>query len=74
MKLAIKLDYDGTPYLVMLSEKPANHHTVNCAEDQLLEHFIRLGRENGVAMQNEADMNTRTDYASIRIKKATEQK
>lgn len=68
MKISLKVDYNGEPYIVMLSEKPANHHTDQCVEAELLEHFIKEATERGVKIKNESDMNIRSDYASIRLK------
>lgn len=67
MKLSLKVDYDGEPYIVLLSEKPALHHTEQCTESELLELFIRQAKKRGMVIKNESDMETRNDYASIRL-------
>lgn len=66
MKISLKVDYDGEPYIVLLSEKPALHHAEQCTESELLELFIRKAKEKGLIIKNESDMETRNDYASIR--------
>ncbi len=70
MKLSLKLDNNGEPYIVMLSEKPALHHTAQCTEAELLELFIRQAKQRGVEIKNEADLDIRNDYASIRLRVA----
>ena len=72
MKISLKVNYDGEPYIVLLSEKPAMHHTEQCTDAELLEQFIKQAKKRGLKIENEADMDTRNDYASIRLKKATE--
>jgi hypothetical protein len=68
MKILLKLDYDGNPYIVLVSQKLMS--TIEqCIEDELLERFVELAFRNGVEIKNEADLDTRVDYASIRIKK-----
>jgi tRNA U38,U39,U40 pseudouridine synthase TruA len=68
MKILLKLDYDGNPYIVLVSQKLMS--TIEqCIEDELLERFVELAFRNGVEIKNEADLDSRTDYASIRIKK-----
>ena len=67
MKISLKVDYDGEPYIVLLSEKPALAHTEQCVEGELLEHFIKEAKRRGLVIKNEADMQTRDDYASIRL-------
>ena len=67
MKISLKVDYDGEPYLVLLSQKPALHHTEQCTESELLELFIRKAKQRGLIIKNESDMDTRDDYASIRL-------
>ena len=68
MKISLKIDYNGEPYIVMLSEKPVNYHTIQCTDAELLERFISEAKERGVEFKNEADFDTRNDYASIRLK------
>lgn len=75
MKLLLKLDYDGNPYIVLVSHKSISLEG-QCIEDELLERFVELAFRNGVEIKrerkyyrNEADLDTRVDYASIRIKK-----
>ena len=63
MRLELKIDYDGNPYIEMVVGTGLH----KSAEQQLLELFIRKALECGVRVENEADMDTRTDYASIRI-------
>lgn len=67
MKISLKVDYEGEPYIVLLSEKPELSLTNQCTESELLEFFIRQAKERGVVIKNEADMQTRDDYASIRL-------
>ena len=67
MKISLKLDYDGEPYIVLLSEKPALHNTEQCTESELLELFIRQAKKRGIVIKNESDMETRNNYASIRL-------
>lgn len=74
MKISLKLDYDGEPYIVLFSQKSATGHTDQQVEAEALEHFIRQAKERGLELKNESDMDSRDDYASIRLKKATEQK
>ena len=62
MKIELKIDYEGNPYLELNAGFPRR------VEDELLEHFIRKALEKGIEIKNEADMDTRTDYASIRLK------
>ena len=74
MKLLLKLDYDGNPYIVLVSHKSISLEG-QCIEDEVLERFVELAFRNGVEIKNEkvytfkADLDTRVDYASIRIKK-----
>ena len=68
MKLLLKLDYDGNPYIVLVSHKSISLEG-QCIEDEVLERFVELAFRNGVEIKNEADLDSRTDYASIRIKK-----
>lgn len=72
MKIALKLDNSGEPYIVLLSEKPAIHQTEQCTDAELLEQFIRKAKQQGLELKNESDMKMRNDYASIRLKKATD--
>lgn len=60
MNLKLKLDYEGNPYLELLSKQEN-------LEDEALELFIREARKNGIYLKNEADMESRDDYASIRF-------
>lgn len=69
MKISLKLDYDGEPYIVLLSDKPALSHTEQCVESELLEFFIEQSKTRGLELKNESDMETRNDYASIRLGK-----
>jgi hypothetical protein len=69
MRISLKVDFCGEPYIVLLSQKPALHHTEQCAESELLELFIRKAKNRGLVIKNESDMDTRDDYASIRIGK-----
>jgi len=69
MKMLLKLNQDGEPYIVLLSEKPPLCNTSQCADSELLELFIREAKQRGIELVNEADMDTRNDYASIRLKK-----
>ena len=65
MLIELKLDYAGNPYL----ELTAKHWAFSPGiEDQTLERFIRRALKEGVVIENEADTETRTDYASIRIR------
>jgi len=68
MKILLKLDYDGNPYIVLVSQKLISLEG-QCIEDEVLERFVELAFRNGVEIKNEADLDTRVDYASIRIKK-----
>lgn len=67
MKISLKLDYEGQPYLVLLSEKPAIHHTEQCTDAELLEHFIRQAKKRGIMLMSETETESRNDYASIRL-------
>ena len=67
MEILLKIDYDGEPYIVLLSDMPALSHTEQCTDSELLELFIRKARQRGLVIKNEADMETRNDYASIRL-------
>ena len=67
MKMLLKLDYDGEPYIVLLSETPALHASTQCTDSELLELFIRQAKKRGIVIKNESDMETRNDYASIRL-------
>jgi len=60
MKIELKIDYDGKPYIELLSGREDTM-------DDLLQLFIREALEKGIYIKNEADMDTRDDYASIRI-------
>ena len=68
MKISLKLDYEGQPYLVLLSEKPAIGHTEQCTDAELLELFIRQAKKRGLVLMNEYNMEIRNDYASIRLR------
>jgi hypothetical protein len=65
MRIDLQVDDDGNPFLELLSEEDVMHPSV---ESQLLENFIRMAREKGLVIVNETNMNSRNDYASIRIK------
>lgn len=67
MKIILKLNYDGEPYIILLSEKPAISHNEQCTDAELLELFIRKAKKQGIELKNESDMDTRNDYASIRL-------
>lgn len=73
-EMKISLKYDGEPYIVLLSEKPAIHHTEQCTDAELLEQFIRQAKKRGLELKNESDMDSRNDYASIRLLKEPEAK
>jgi hypothetical protein len=62
MRLEICLDYNGRPYIELLSQREKS------AEDQLLEYFIREAKYRGIKFVNEANPDTRNDYATIRLK------
>ncbi len=68
MKILLKLDYDGRPYIVLVSQKSLCYNTEQCVESELLEYFIRQARKKGIEIKNESDMESRNDYASIRLK------
>lgn len=67
MKIALKLDYSGEPYIVLLSEKPTLSRAEQCTDAELLELFIRKAKVQGLVIKNESDMDSRNDYASIRL-------
>ena len=48
MKMSLKLDYHGEPYIVLLSETPALHASTQCTDSELLELFIRQAKKRGL--------------------------
>jgi len=72
MKISLKVDYDGIPYIVLLSEKRATSHADQCLEAEVLEHFIKKAKINGIEIINENFDGLGDNYASIRIKKVSE--
>lgn len=67
MKVVLKIDYDGNPYLLLKSEKSLRL-SESSIEDELLELFVRKAKAKGIVLKNESDMETRNDYMSIRLK------
>ena len=67
MKILLKLDHTGEPYLILLSEKPVLSRQTQCTDAELLELFISKAKIQGVILKNESDMTSRNDYASIRL-------
>lgn len=68
MRILLKVDYDGNPYLLLKSEKSQSRLSESSG-DELLELFIRKAKAKGIVLKNESDMETRDDYASIGLKK-----
>lgn len=68
MRVVLKIDYDGNPYLLLKSEKPQLRLSESSIEDELLELFVRKAKSKGIVLKNESDMETRDDYMSIRLK------
>ena len=68
MKISLKIDFDGEPYIELLSENSIIESEEERTLSDLLELFVRKARNNGIEIKNESDMETRSDYASIRIK------
>ncbi len=67
MKIILKVDCEGEPYLALLSEKPVLFNNVQCVESELLERFISKAKERGVKIQNESSEGSSDGYASIRL-------
>ena len=67
MKVDINLDFKGKPYLTLIADSK------NSAADKILEYFIREAKYKGVKFVNEANPDTRNDYATIRIKEIKEE-
>ena len=63
MKIELKIDYDGKPYI----ELYAGDYGEDTKQD-LLELFIREAKRKGIVIKNEGDFETSDTYASIRIK------
>lgn len=61
MKVILKIDYDGNPYLLLKSEKSQLRLSESSIEDELLELFIRKAKAKakGIVLKNESDMETR---------------
>ncbi len=62
MKIELKIDYDGKPYI----ELYAGNYGKDTLQD-LLELFIRRAKDKGVYIKNEADSDISDKYATIRI-------
>ena len=67
MKIILRVDFDGNPYLQLEScnSYPVDEDT---AESELLEFFIREGQKRGIKIKNESGSDVRDDYATIRFK------
>jgi hypothetical protein len=63
MKIELKIDYDGKPYL----ELYAGDYGEDTKQD-LLELFIREAKRKGIYIKNEGGYESSDTYASIRIK------
>jgi hypothetical protein len=63
MKITLKIDYQGKPYIELF----AGDHGEDTCQD-LLELFIREAKEKGVVIVNEDSYAGCSKYASIRIK------
>ena len=67
MRICLKLDFDGEPYL-LLSADTKSGGVVQDIEGETLELFIKKAKQNGIMIKNEAgNESIRNDYASIRI-------
>ena len=64
MEIKLKIDYEGEPYLVLLSEKSAISPSLS---SDTLELFIRQARRRGIVIKNESSLETANGYASIRL-------
>ena len=65
MRIELRMDYDGEPYLLLLSEKSATSPTI---ASEVLERFISQARRRGIVMKQESSFEFCNDYASIRLK------
>ena len=62
MKIELKIDYKGEPFIMLLSE---SHDALS---DNVLELFIRKAKERGIEIKTE-DSSLSDRYASIRLSK-----
>lgn len=69
--IRIKLDYDGNPYLEVMTKEDYGKENI---ENEAIEVFIRKARENGIIIKNESSFDTSNDYATIRINKKGREK
>ncbi len=63
MKIELRLDCDGNPYLELYAARLSND-----VENQALRLFIRRALDEGIKIVNEAGENGCDNYASIRLR------
>lgn len=64
MKIELKMDSNGVPYLELIVD---TNYGKKSFDEQGLERFISLARQKGLTIKNESSFDTSNDYASIRI-------
>ena len=64
MKLELKIDYEGNPYLEC-------YQSGSGMSDELMEIFIRKTKKEGLIVVNESSFDHVDDYISIRLAKSS---
>ena len=68
MKILLKVNTQGEPYLSLINNMPSLQNSCQCLEAEILDNFIRKALTNGIEIRNESSFSTARNYATIRIK------